>query len=75
MKIILNQKKCLGCGACAIVCPKLFSMDKNNKAYLISNRPGNPKTGLQEIKTAQSACAQEAADGCPTRAITVNFDF
>ena len=58
MKVAIDKKKCIGCGACAAICQKVFSMDKDGKA---------------KAKTAntQEQCAKEEADACPTSAILI----
>lgn len=57
MKIKLDKKKCIGCGACAACCPDVFEM-KGDKA--------NPK-----VKNSDKPCVKEAADNCPVNAITL----
>jgi len=57
MKIKLDKKKCIGCGACAACCPEVFEM-KDGKA--------NPK-----VKESNAPCVKTAADGCPVKAITL----
>jgi ferredoxin len=57
MKITLDKKKCIGCGACAACCPEVFEM-KGGKA--------NPK-----VKESNAPCVKQAAEGCPVKAITL----
>lgn len=57
MKIKIDKKKCIGCGACAAVCPKVFEI-KNGKAR------------VKKSKTNEK-CIREAIENCPTRAISV----
>jgi len=58
MKIKIDRKKCIGCGACAACCPEVFEM-KGGKA--------NAK-----VKESDASCVKQAADGCPVKAITLN---
>ena len=51
----VDKKKCIGCGACAAVCPESFKM-KGDKA---------------EATGKKTACTQEAADSCPVQAISL----
>lgn len=57
MKIYLDKEKCIGCGACEAVCPKVFVL-KNGKAIV-------------KVKDTNEKCAKEAADSCPVQAIEV----
>jgi ferredoxin len=63
MKIILEQKKCIGCGSCAAICPKHFKMGKNNKSELIDAKKDKDDIYekeivkvTEEIKDAESSC-------------------
>lgn len=56
-KIAVDQEKCIGCGACATLCPEVFEMAEDGKSH---------------VKNA-AACAkcdcQGAIEGCPAAAI------
>jgi len=54
----VNQKKCIGCGMCAGLCPETFTMNHDGKAEVIKN----------EI----TDCAKNAAENCPVEAISTN---
>jgi ferredoxin len=56
-KVSVNDD-CIGCEACVVTCPESFEM-KGGKS-----RP--KKAAVDKI-----GCIQEAADGCPTDAITI----
>ncbi|MFA5141850.1 MAG: ferredoxin [Candidatus Woesearchaeota archaeon] len=58
-KITQERNLCIGCGACASVCPENWAMQKDGKS--------KPK------KTEVSAigCNQTAADGCPVHCIHI----
>ena len=51
----VDQNKCIGCGTCVALCPKVFSMGDDGKAK--SNGKKAP-------------CAKEAEDSCPVDAIS-----
>jgi ferredoxin len=57
----VDRAKCIGCGACAAVCPAVFDMDDEGLAIVIAN----PVPSEEEI------AVQEAADGCPVEAISI----
>jgi ferredoxin len=57
MSISVNKSTCIGCGACASLCPGSFELGGDGKADAISQE--------------DSGCAQNAAQSCPVQAITV----
>lgn len=57
MSIKVNQETCVGCGMCVNMCPDVFSLNEDNKAYAISQE--------------NTECAKNAASRCPVNAITV----
>lgn len=57
-KPVINHEECIGCGSCVEICPEVFELRDDLKAYVIS-----------EEKCDTCDC-QEAADICPTEAIT-----
>jgi ferredoxin len=56
-KVSVDQKKCIGCGACEAVCSEVFEL-KDGKSYA-------------KVKETDKKCAKEAAEACPVQAITV----
>lgn len=59
VKIIVDQDKCIGCGACVATCPKSFEM-KEGKAHAI-------KAEVEKL-----TCEKDAEAGCPVGAISIN---
>ncbi len=57
MSIKVDQEKCIGCGACASICPEAFEINSDGKS---------------QVLVESSGCAQQAADACPVQAITVS---
>jgi ferredoxin len=64
MNVKIEQDTCIGCGSCTSVCPNLFDLNDEGKAYFKGSE--NPS----EIQT-EEGCAKEAADICPVEAIIV----
>jgi len=71
MKIILDKSKCIGCGSCQAVCPKLFELGEDGKSHL---KGGKVKAGeeKEEIELEDSGCASEAEGVCPVQAIKIS---
>lgn len=57
-KIVVDQKKCIGCGACVSICPVGFEM-KDGKAH------------AKKAEVKKITCEKEAAESCPVNAITI----
>lgn len=57
----VDRGSCIGCGACAAVCPNVFEMDDEGLAKVIAT----------PVPAGDEEAAQEAADGCPVEAITL----
>ncbi|MBO5493990.1 MAG: ferredoxin [Pyramidobacter sp.] len=58
MKYVVNEA-CVGCGACAGVCPEVFSMTDAGVAVSIKG----------DVPAGAEASAEEAMNGCPVAAI------
>ncbi|NLU40937.1 MAG: ferredoxin [Firmicutes bacterium] len=61
MKAFVDKDLCISCGLCVQTCPDVFSWDDDDKAEAIDD----------EVPEELEADVQEAADGCPTDAISV----
>lgn len=70
MKIIHQREKCIGCGACAAVCPEFWSLAEDGKAKLKGGKT-NPQTGDDELQIAKNGCNQNAAEACPAQIIKI----
>ncbi|MDO5293147.1 MAG: ferredoxin [bacterium] len=62
MKAVVDQDACISCGMCVSTCPEVFEFDDNEKAHAV----------VDVVPGELEDSAQEAADGCPTDAISVD---
>ena len=72
VKIVHEQWKCIGCGACAGVCAKYWDMSDDNKAHLKGasyTDAGEGKLGELTIDAAE--CNKDAESACPVQCIHV----
>ena len=61
MKAIVDKEKCIRCGLCAGICPEVFTMADDGKAYVSTE---------SVPKGAVDTCRQ-SLEQCPVEAITV----
>lgn len=68
-KIIHQRKKCIGCGACAAICPKFFEINKKDGLAVLKN---SKKVGENfELKVDKLECLKDAAEMCPLKIIKI----
>ncbi len=66
-KVSQDHDICIGCGACAAICPSDWKME-GDKAVLI----GAKKEGKLFAKVVKDAgCSKDAANACPVKCIKV----
>jgi len=58
-KIIIDQNLCVGCGACASLCPEVFKLQDDGKARIINENDG------------EKCDCDMVANSCPVGAIKV----
>jgi ferredoxin len=58
VKVFVDQDACIGCGVCENLCPDVFKVNDEGKAEAL-------------VAETDLPCAQDAADSCPTQAISV----
>jgi len=59
MKARVNRDLCIGCGLCEGICPKVFKMDEENIATVVTENI--PQEEMENVR--------EAAESCPVSAI------
>ena len=69
MKIIHEKSKCIGCGACANICPDYFEMEEDGKSTLKGGQDKGEET--YELEIEEGRCAKDAADSCPVQCIHI----
>ena len=60
MKASVDHDLCIGCGLCESVCPEVFEMGDDGLAHVIGG-----------VTPELEAAATEAAEVCPTEAISL----
>jgi len=58
-KVEVDKSKCIGCGSCVAICPKVFRMSVEGKAEAVTEE-------IEEL-----GCAKTAEEGCPVKAIKI----
>ncbi len=67
-KIIHERDKCIGCGACATMCPEFWEMSSDGKSTL----KGSKKQGKYYVlEVKEIKCNEEAANVCPVQIIKI----
>ncbi|HBG08977.1 MAG: ferredoxin [Limnochordia bacterium] len=56
----VDHDLCIGCGVCSDVCPEVFEMGDDGLAHVKA-----------DANCEAAGCCQEAADQCPTEAISL----
>ncbi len=64
--IIHDRPICIGCGACAAVCPDFWEMEGDGKSRLKGSKPAGDKFTLS---VPQPGCNADAAQSCPVNCI------
>jgi len=54
----VDQEKCIGCGMCASLCPKVFKIMEDGKSHVIS-------------EDCKECDCQQAVENCPVNAISL----
>ena len=66
-----DRPNCIGCGACAAVCPSFWEMSGDGKSDLKGVKYDGSGLGALEVAEKDFACNKLAADSCPVNVIHV----
>ena len=61
MRVVVDFDVCASTGSCMQICPEVFELRSDGYLYILQEEP--PETLRQQV--------EQAADMCPTAAITV----
>jgi len=64
VKVSVDSKNCISCGACITICPDVFELNDENKSIVKKQ----PETA-EEVE-----CARQSEAACPVRVIYVEED-
>ena len=64
MKLVVDKDICIGCGACAAICPDVFEIDEDGLAVSV----------VDEINEEVEEDAIDAKEGCPVNAIKEDIE-
>ena len=62
MKLVVDKDICIGCGACAAICPDVFEIDDEGFAISV----------VDNVNEDVKEDAIDAKEGCPVNAIKEN---
>lgn len=68
VKIVHKREKCIGCGACAAVCPEQWEMGEDGKSNLKNSKIEGDKQALELEKAGNN---KDAAESCPMECIVI----
>jgi ferredoxin len=69
MKVFIDRENCIGCGACQILCPKVFKLHYDGKSSIIE-KYRREKLGEGAVGKALESCVETAKISCPTEVIS-----
>lgn len=71
VKVIHDRNACIGCGACAAVCPDSWAMGGDGKSDL---KGAKEDGGNFVLEAAEDGCHMQAAQSCPVNCIHIEKD-
>jgi len=72
-KIVQDTPGCIGCGACAAICPDYWELGSEGKAHLKKAKVTKEGKEIvrQELVVKDAGCNKDAAESCPARVIHI----
>ena len=68
----LDRSRCIGCGACASICPNVFTVAEDGKSTIKEGKPSSELDVVEKpVEGEDLECAKNAAQACPVEAIRV----
>ncbi|MEM3030425.1 MAG: ferredoxin [Candidatus Micrarchaeia archaeon] len=64
-----DRPNCIGCAACATVCPEFWSMGDDGKSVVKGGKKRSDGWEEREINDGDYECNKSAADSCPVNVI------
>lgn len=68
-ELTLDRINCIGCGACAAICPKRWKMEDDGKSQIIGGEEIEDGKFSKVIEEDEFSDNQEAANSCPVNVI------
>lgn len=68
VRITQDHGACIGCGACAAVCPDFWEMGGDGKSHLKGSKE---KGGVLSLDVKEEGCNLPAAQSCPVNCIHI----
>jgi len=66
-----RKAECIGCGACAAICPDFWEMDDEGLAHLKGANTVGENLELEINSLDAKTCNQDAAEACPVQIIKI----
>ncbi len=70
-KVRLNREGCIGCGACASLCPEYWQMADDGKTTLKNSKKAEDGLYEIELKDDGLGCNPDAMGACPVNVIHI----
>lgn len=61
MLVKIDQNLCVGCGTCKAICPEVFEVNEDGKAYILENA---------DVVSYKSEI-ENAIESCPVQSISI----